>query len=321
MKGIFGLIAALFYFCVSYGHLDDGRLVNPVKVISDTIDDRVPDGKCKISGTVTFYGELTAGSEVCSYKGKECVITDKKGAFSLVIDTNEVYVYASFIGANTAYLQNYKFKSGHHIVLEFGLQESITVVRKPIIYLYSDVEVDLELGLETDVELTFTYPEYEDGWNVNLDPKEGLSVDGENYPYLFWEGKDYGNLHYPRQEGRIVGEIIRTDTVISYLENKMTSYGLNSTEVADFITFWGPVLSQKKYAFVHFVLDEEYNYLAAIESSKPIDNERRVFMMYESFDSKPDLYITSSQSEPKEFSRGGLTLIEWGGAEVNVPEL
>lgn len=292
-----------------------------VQILSDEFDSKVPAGKCKVTGEVYFQGKLVKDAEVCSYKGKECVLTDKKGEFSIIIDTSEINVYASIIGAKTSYLGNYSFKSQHHLKLRFYIEEKYSTVRKPVIYMYSDKEVELGLSLNTEVELSFTYPAYNEGWKVSLSPEKGLSVESKEYPYLFWEGKDYGNLKYTVTNGQIVGEVIHTDTVINYLEKQLKAYGLNQSESTDFITFWGPILSKEKYALVQFLVDEDYDQIASIQTSMAINNERRVFLMYQSFSMEPSIEVTKTQPAVKSIERNGVTLIEWGGAEVIIPNL
>lgn len=318
---IVSILFLIFWIGTSFGGTPYGRKSIQVQIVSDTFDKKVPKGKCKITGEVYYMGELQHNAEVCSQKGQECVNTNKKGEFSIMVDTSETNVYATLIGASASHFQGYKYKSQHHLVLRFYVGQQQMNVKKPVIYLYSDEQVDLKLSLNTDVELSFTYPEYDGGWKVSVDPQEGLSVDGESYPYLFWEGVDYGNLSYHIEKDQLTGQVIKTDTVISYLETQLNEYGLNSTETTDFVTFWGPVLAKKKYAFVQFILDEDYNQVAEIESTVEINNERRIFLMYESFDVEPYLHVSGKQPQVENISRNGLTMIEWGGAEVTVPKL
>jgi hypothetical protein len=301
----------------------DGRKEVQVQIVSDEFNEDVPAGKCKVVGEVYHLGQLYKGAEVCSYKGKECVNTDKHGKFSILVDTSEIHVYAAIIGANTSYLNGYKFQSQHELTLRFYVNEkySNAVMKKPVIYLYSDEVKEFQLSLDTDVELTFTYPTYQEGWNVKVDPTKGLSVDGVHYPYLFWEGKDYGELTYVQDEGKLMGEIIHTDTVISYLEERLKGYNLNSTEATDFITFWGPILAAKEYAFVQFMLDDKYGEIVETVCTEECAAERRVFMMFESFDEQPNMEVTNTQESVAPIERAGLILIEWGGAEVIIPKL
>lgn len=317
-------VLSLLYVTNFFGIEGDIRKMMEVQVLSDEFDSAVPEGKCKITGEVYYQGQLRENAEVCSYYGKQCVNTGNKGEFSLLIDTSEVYVYASVIGANPSYLNSYQFLSRHHVKLRFyinnyPIQNS---VKKPVIYLYSDRALDLDLKVNTKVDLTFTYPAHqENGWHVSISPENGIVVDNQYYPYLFWEGIDNDKLTYQINDGNIVGEIIRTDTVITYLEKQLTILGLNPIEKTDFITFWAPILSRQRYALVQFKLDEDYNEIAAIESSVPVDNERRIFLMFTSFDWKPNIPVTGNQHKVDRLKRNGLTLIEWGGAAVRVPVL
>ncbi len=322
MKLVTSIILCLVVSSLWASNEGERKALPEIQVISDKYDENVPDGKCKVTGTVYFHGEPQVGAEVCSYEGKQCVKTDKKGQFSLLIDIAENYVYASMIGAKANYLSNHDFKSKHHLVLQFNMMDyAPEVLKKPVIYVYADEATDLELKLNTEAELSFTYPAYQDGWRVQVDPSKGLSVEGKNYPYLFWEGLNHGNLQYAIVDQQLVGEVIHTDTIISYLEDQLQTYGLNAKETTDFITFWGPVLRQQSYVFVQFVVDSGYDRIASLESSVLLDNERRVFMQYESFDERPNLNVTHTQPPAESIDRNGLTLIEWGGAEVALPEL
>lgn len=318
---IASILFLLLWIGTFFGGDSYGRKSIQVQIVSDTFDKKVPKGKCKITGEVYYMGELQHNAEVCSQKGQECVNTNKKGEFSIMVDTSETNVYATLIGASASHFQGYKYKSQHHLKLRFYVGQKQMNVKKPVIYLYSDEYKELELSLNTDVELSFTYPQYDDSWKVSVNPEVGLSVDGMSYPYLFWEGVDYGNLSYHIEEDKLTGQVIKTDSVIAYLEAQLNQYGLNTAERTDFITFWGPILTKKKYAFVQFVLDEDYDQVAEIESTVDINNERRIFLMYESFEVEPDLSVSGKQPMVENISRKGLTLIEWGGAEVTVPRL
>lgn len=320
------LIFALSLLCVTnfFGIEGDIRKMMEVQVLSDDFDSTVPEGKCKITGEVYYQGMLKEGAEVCSYYGQQCVNTGTRGEFSLLIDTSEVYVYASVIGVNPSYLNSYPFLSQHRVKLRFYINNypDQNKVKKPVVYLYSDRIVDLDLKLNTKIDLSFTYPAYDEtGWHMSISPENGIVVNNQHYPYLFWEGVDNDRLNYQIHKGNIVGEIISTDTVITYLEKQLTAFGLSPVEKTDFITFWAPILSRQRYALVQFKLDKDYDEVAAIESSIPIDEERRVFLMFESFDWKPRIPVTGAQPKVDPVKRNGLILIEWGGAAVRVPIL
>ena len=61
-----------------------------------------------------------------------------------------------------------------------------------MIYLYPTLKSDVEVKLETEMDLTLTEPVYANGWKVNASPDGKLvnAADGRIYPYLFWEATD-----------------------------------------------------------------------------------------------------------------------------------
>jgi|GEM_PF-6066339 len=63
-------------------------------------------------------------------------------------------------------------------------------VKKPVIYLYPITEQTVNVKLEYKGKLTYTYPEYKDGWKVKAEPDGTLTnfADNKEYSYLYWEG-------------------------------------------------------------------------------------------------------------------------------------
>lgn len=74
-------------------------------------------------------------------------------------------------------------------IVETPMENPITA--KPVIYLYPErpTDVSVTLGYPKE-ELTYTYPAYEDGWQVRAEPDGTLTnlKDGSTHYYLFWEG-------------------------------------------------------------------------------------------------------------------------------------
>lgn len=308
-------------FSVLTGRSAERKFVE-AQVVKDVYSKHVAPGKCRIVGVVYHMGEFYKGADVCAYSGSGCTKSVKYGTFSLEVDTSEIAIYATIKGVNTSYLEGYKFQSQHQVEVKFYIQDKsqYTPVRKPVIYLYSDVSRELNLTLNSTSELAFTYPTYENGWNFKVD-KNGIHFGDRDYPYLFWEGKDYGNLRYKIIEGKISGQMVQTDTIVEHLETYLTVLGLNDIEKTDFITFWAPILQTKRYAFIQFLVDEDYNQIATFNCSEKIDHLRRLFMNYELFDSYVSVHCTNSHPAPLMLVRTGLTLVEWGGAQVDVPEI
>lgn len=308
--------------------------IPPFKIISDTLDENIPEGKCLITGVVTFNEETVNEATVKAYNYNEATIestmtmlvnSNKLGKIRMTVDTATYFLTAVKSGTGVAYVEGVKFKSQHHIEIEIYLPDhEVEVAEKPVIYLYSDKEdKEVNVAVATQNELTFTYPPIgeDNSWNVNL-RKEGIvSNDGKNYPYLFWEAnvKDYE--FYTKGEGLILGQIIQTDTVVSYLENELSRLYLNEKEITDFITYWGPRLQQKEYALVQFKVDEEVNEIAELKVSPQPDWMRRVYMVFTGFEEMPNIKVLHAPLiEEGLIKREGFHVVEWGGSEIEMPK-
>jgi len=198
--------------------------------------------------------------------------------------------------------------------------QEIMIVDKPVIYLYSEEEKEVNIQLNFEGDYTFTYPEYNNGWNVMVD-KEGISSSSTSltYPYLFWEG-EMKELDFQDLNGQPYGFLVDTDTCISFLESSLSQLGFNSTETTDFITFWGPRLTKEKYGFIQFLIDDDYDdKIAGVQVSPQPESMRRVFMIFSSLKNKPEGMIYKTQELPA-FNRKGFSLVEWGGSVINVPQ-
>lgn len=62
--------------------------------------------------------------------------------------------------------------------------------KKPVIYLYPTSQQNVSVKLAYKGKITFTYPEYNDGWKVKAE-SDGTLInisDNKEYSYLYWEG-------------------------------------------------------------------------------------------------------------------------------------
>lgn len=292
------------------------------KIIQDTIDPTVDKGKCKISGVALYDDQIVPNALVYSQHTRG-VRTNENGEFVIILDTTDQYLTVDMGAKKQGYIENYKFKGGHAIECEVYIRdwEMMMIVDKPVIYLYSDDDIETSIQLKTDLELTFTYPILENNaWNVNVTEKVIRSDNGRSYPYLFWEAKTE-ELDYQRKGDALVGELIQTDSIVSYLENRLSKLGLNSTEQTDFITYWGPKMSSYNYVITQFNMDEVVEEMAALEVAPSPDSKRRVFMLFTGFDYKPSIEVELPKTDVKSFNRSGFTLLEWGGTEVSKEKL
>ena len=179
---------------------------------------------------------------------------------------------------------------------------------KPVIYLYPEEETAVTVALDYGGTLTCTYPAAQDGvWTVTASPDGTLrDEEGQEYSYLFWEGTCAAS--YDFSEGFCVSG---TDTA-AFLEEALSSLGLNRREANEFIVYWLPQMEQNPYNLISFQA-EAYTDHARLEISPRPDSVLRVFMAWKALDEPVEL---PAQTLPA-FARTGFTVVEWGGADCS----
>jgi hypothetical protein len=306
----------------SFGQsLDD--IMKNYYVVSDVVDKKIPKGSFIVEGEIKMFSSTAPleGVQVGSLQTEKSVKSDNNGFFKLVLNTKAdtgIYFYKE--GWSELKITNYKFLDRRRITLTVYLhQEKNHVKRKPVIYAYSEKEISASIKINPMGNFTFTYPTYNDGWNVNVN-SSGTLFDlstQKNYPYLFWEAESKDFFYQMNNNQAVPGFFIETDTTIQFLENKLDLLNLNTTEITDFITYWGPIFQRKKYAFIQFVIDEEYDQsIAGLQVNPKPDAIRRVFILYSALDELPGFSFVDQQLNG--FLRKGFTIVEWGGAEIDL---
>lgn len=178
---------------------------------------------------------------------------------------------------------------------------------KPAIYLYPEQETDIRVELDYNGDVIFTYPKYNNGWNVKANSNgEITDTNGNRYNYLFWEGKS--NYEYKID----TGFCIEGGETIGFLENKLAQLGLNDKEISEFIVYWGPRMQENEYNIIKFI-GEEYTNNAKLNIEPTPDTIIRVFMVWEKSDEFVDIEEQIFSDTPK---REGFTVVEWGGREL-----
>lgn len=183
-----------------------------------------------------------------------------------------------------------------------------TKVYKPVIYIYPEEETDVNVTLEFEGELTFTYPQYHSDWKVTAYP-DGRIInkdDGREYSYLFWEG--ITNKEWKVNEGFV----IPGDKTVVFLQEKLEEIGLKPNEYNEFIVFWAPLMEENKYNLISFA-QEDYFELAKLTISPSPDSILRVHMLFKGIDEP----IKIEEQVIERFERTGFSVIEWGGTEMN----
>lgn len=179
-------------------------------------------------------------------------------------------------------------------------------IAKPVIYLYPENEMDVEVKLDVKGELTCTYPKYKDGWKVSAMP-DGTLTDkhGLEYNYLYWEAES--RVKFDMSKGFCVkGE----DTAV-FLEGALEKLGLNRKEANEFIIYWLPMMENNPYNIISFQTDI-YTDIAKLDIEPAPDTLIRVFMAW----SASDEYVKMLEQELSAPAREGFCVVEWGGSEI-----
>lgn len=179
---------------------------------------------------------------------------------------------------------------------------------KPVIYLYPKNDQKVHVEVTPGNGLSFTDPQYKNGWNV-LARKNGELInleDEKKYPYLFWEGASDVYYETPTQ-----GFVVAQNNLNSFLDEKLAKLGLISQEISDFKEFWIPEMQKenKPYYFVTFLSKRYIDSLAPLSISPQPDTIIRVMMDFEGLE-KPEKVSELKINTPE---RKGFTAVEWGG--------
>lgn len=296
------------------------------EIVSDSFSSEVPAGKCLVTGRImipahdTVWAKPVAFGLVATTNQKKSTTTDIDGFYSLMISEKDSGIFFFNVGMAEIVVSEFDFLSQHHVVINFypGRRYNITVVDKPVIYLYSDARIESEITFSCKGDLTFSYPEYNSGWQMTVD-QNGMadSKSGQSYPYLFWEAKT-DQLNFETKNEGLNGFVVNTDTLVSFLENSLTVLGLNEKEQTDFITFWIPKMSDNKFVLIQFLIDDAYaKSISEMNISPQPDAMRRVFMLWSPVESE-DAGIPVTAQNLTSFERFGFTVVEWGGSEIDL---
>lgn len=270
---------------------------------------------CAIKGTVkgADSGELLAGAVIevrglsdSFYTG---VVADENGNFQIEkLKIGEYSLEVKYIS-----YQNFdtflKFESFGEYVVEIALNELEIHLEKPVIYLYPPESVQVNVKINFEGELKYSYPHYmEGGWNVFAQPDGTLwDENGLEYYALFWEGVAAQPLS-PKD-----GFVVPGSETAAFLEEKLAVLGLNRREANEFIMYWLPLMEDNPYNFIHFS-GEKYEAQAELIVAPQPETMIRVMMLTQPLQQKIDVPVQDLSLLQKE--RKGFVLVEWGGSIV-----
>jgi hypothetical protein len=182
---------------------------------------------------------------------------------------------------------------------------SLSPTRKPAIYFYPQMALQVHVTLRYDGRLTCTYPSYpEDGWRVTAYPDGRLfsQADGREYSYLYWEGLTETKYDFRR------GFVVAGQDTAAFLQEKLAFMGLTPREYNEFIVFWLPQMQDNSYNLITFQ-GKAYTDQAILSIEPKPDSVLRVFMAYKPLQESLEI----EEQELSRFERTGFTVVEWGG--------
>lgn len=188
------------------------------------------------------------------------------------------------------------------------------VLYKPVIYFHTDEEVPFTAHVDPAGKFIFTYPEINKGWNGTVKKDGSVIVNGQNFPYLFWESDQM----YRFRASDNGFKVDRSD-MIAFLEKKCGEFGFTSKETTDFITFWGPKLTASESVFVQFSVDESCNQFADMTITPSPNDVKRVYIQFTEWSDVMSPYLKDKTFDP--ISKNGFTVLEWGGFQFTLPEM
>lgn len=178
------------------------------------------------------------------------------------------------------------------------------MVYKPMIYIYPEHDMDLNIKLGNDDLLTSTYPKYHNSWNIHVS-KDSTIYDyntKRNYYGLYWEAKDSTKLDMNE------GFVVKGEDTISFLEEKLAYLGLNDYEINEFVVYWINRLENNPYNYIYFRTSEEINNYMPLYFSEQPDSVIRVLVDFKPLDKK----IKVKEQKLIKQERSGFSVVEWG---------
>lgn len=256
----------------------------------------------KNGGTVTYSIDVL--EDVFKKGREELKLTTTAGYHNLQLFYNSEHfeIYTSV---------NVQGQKEYYYTVHFQNSERPVMTRKPVIYLYPEetIDVDVEVNI-SEGDNAFFYPFYNEGWTVTAAPDGELTIGEETFNYLFWEVDQSDHLASISDRK---GFVVEGTNALAFLEEKLTKVGLTSTEKADFITYWGPILAQNDKNFVRFEWNDACDKFATLEISPKPDNIYRLYI----FTTPIQANLPTTPQELPTFDRSGFTVIEWGGQVSN----
>ena len=185
------------------------------------------------------------------------------------------------------------------------------IAGKPIIYLYPEKEIEVNVKLWKSENLSHTYPKYnsEKWWNVIAQPNGDLEdIDTWRKLYaLYREWKNETSTNFDEWF------VVKWEDMIPFLEEKLTILWLNEREAEEFIVYWLPQMENNKYNLIRFETIEEQNENMSLNIVPKPDTVIRVMMDWKAIDEPieiPEQKLVTPE-------RNWFIVVEWWGSPRN----
>lgn len=316
MKYILLFLLSLFFKSFVFGE-ESRPEISDYEIVSNVKDPKLPSN-------ITVYVFQINGLNEPQDLNRIVYSVNKKVDTIYLNDKNQIeraikpghYAFQFFhtLKYKEIFIPKLEFKGGYRvtITLNFKLnQRENMTIKKPVIYLYPETETLINVKVNPVGEMSFSYPEYRDGWSVLAQTNGDLTLNNKQYNYLFWEAEqDF----YLNDFNFSTGSFVAKENTIDFLELKLNQFGMNSKEQADFIAFWGPQLMRNESNLIHFVVNEDANKFAELLiEPKP----KAIYRIYMVFIDANSVKITEMHEQKLPLmDRGGFVVLEWGGVEL-----
>ena len=292
--------------------------VSPFRIISSVSDTKLSTKQSQV--TINFHFSQSPSSSQIIYMSINGLLenVDYTPGKTVTYDlTPGKYVFKIWGGPGYQEVISdsieFKAQTSNQAIVDLNIATQGVVAHKPVLYFHTDKKREFELAVIPKGEFIFTYPAIEKGWKGSVNTDGTLSVNGKNYPYLFWEAQQ--DYHFKPSNN---GYHLKKEDYVSFLEKKCGELGFTATERTEFITFWGMKMQQHNELFVQFLFDEECDQFAKLDFKEQPDDLRRVYICLSPWDNYFSSYLKDISFEAPPTS--SYSVLEWGGYEFKIEE-
>lgn len=302
-----------------YDNLDEVRkqeLLDDYKLFNDnrykTLKNLISDTKIKEEtfekNAVIIVEDVTRGMVLQDYSLYDICLNE--GNLSIYINKDVVGVVGDVTSSLYFVVLDKSYVENNIIVYTETDNNSIPdVAYKPIIYIYPEEEIDVNVRLGYKDLLTVSYPKYNNGWSVRA-LEDGTLIDKNTNRELYALYYESNNkIKFNVQED---GFVVKGSEVSSFLEEKLQILGLNSKEINEFIIYWLPILESNKYNYIRFATEEEINENMPLDVEPKPESVIRVLMTFKGLDEM----IEVREQDLTTVKRNGYSVVEWGGTII-----